>query len=432
MCLGHAGEDEVLVDADADGSVPVGFGQAGHLDQLDAVHPAHGHRAADVEQALLALVVHADVVAPVALRQLLAGWDQLEAGSRRERFAESLGPELLDQIAHARLSAVLTVAELTEDLCDGTGELDRLVGGDKDVDVLGHALSIGEAATGQDVEAHLAGRVPRRPQADVVDLHPGTVLEAAGHADLELARQVRVLAVAGEEVRDRLRDGHRLDDLVGVHPADRAAADVARRVAARLDGRQADVMEALPDARDVLDPQPMQLDVLAGGQIGIAIAEDGAVDGTLRERVGGHSDLAELRSGELAAGGLDAQHERIAALALRVEAHPLEPLHLAGHRGDRCRPLLRVPVDDRLGDLEGVAFELPLLLLVQLTEMAVRVDEPQGALSAAELHPVGIVEVTGHQPWSPHSTLPVPDQRPARGSSPGATGLVVGAQPIER
>jgi len=112
-------------------------------------------------------------------------------------------------------------------------------------------------------------------------------------------------------------------------------------------------MEALPDARDVLDPQPMQLDVLAGGQIGIAIAEDGAVDGTLRERVGGHADLAELRSGELAAGGLDAQHERIAALALRVEAHPLEPLHLAGHRGDRCRPLLRVPVDDRLGDLEG-------------------------------------------------------------------------------
>jgi len=92
MCLGHAGEDEVLVDADADGSVPVGFGQAGHLDQLDAVHPAHRHRAADVEQALLALVVHADVVAPVALRQLLAGWDQLEAGSRRERFAESLGP----------------------------------------------------------------------------------------------------------------------------------------------------------------------------------------------------------------------------------------------------------------------------------------------------------------------------------------------------
>ena len=33
--------------------------------------------------------------------------------------------------------------------------------------------------------------------------------------------------------------------------------------------------------------------------------------------------------------------------------------------------------------------------------------------------------------WIPHSVLPVPAQRPARGSSPGATGLVHGAQPIE-
>jgi hypothetical protein len=34
--------------------------------------------------------------------------------------------------------------------------------------------------------------------------------------------------------------------------------------------------------------------------------------------------------------------------------------------------------------------------------------------------------------WMPHSVLSQPRQRPARGSSPGLTMLVQGAQPIER
>jgi len=33
--------------------------------------------------------------------------------------------------------------------------------------------------------------------------------------------------------------------------------------------------------------------------------------------------------------------------------------------------------------------------------------------------------------WSPHSVLSEPAQRPARGSSPGATGRVAGAHPID-
>jgi hypothetical protein len=36
----------------------------------------------------------------------------------------------------------------------------------------------------------------------------------------------------------------------------------------------------------------------------------------------------------------------------------------------------------------------------------------------------------GHQ-WIPHSVLAVPAQRPLRGSSPGATRRVQGAQPID-
>jgi hypothetical protein len=33
--------------------------------------------------------------------------------------------------------------------------------------------------------------------------------------------------------------------------------------------------------------------------------------------------------------------------------------------------------------------------------------------------------------WMPHSVFSLPRQRPARGSSPGFTGLVQGAQPMD-
>ncbi len=45
---------------------------------------------------------------------------------------------------------------------------------------------------------------------------------------------------------------------------------------------------------------------------------------------------------------------------------------------------------------------------------------------------VGVVVVVGAAPGcSPHSVLANPAHRPARGSSPGATGRVHGAQPME-
>ena len=71
---------------------------------------------------------------------------------------------------------------------------------DEDVDVRGHALTVGQAAPGQQIEAEGAVVGPGRPQADVVDLGLGAVLHAPGHRDLELPGQVGVLAVAGEEV----------------------------------------------------------------------------------------------------------------------------------------------------------------------------------------------------------------------------------------
>ena len=157
------------------------------------------------------------MVAAVPGGELLAGRDEVETGACRQLGPELLGPELLDQVAHAGQAPALAVAELAEELGDGPGDLDRLVGSHEDVDVRGHALAVGETATGQDVEPERPVRSPCRPQPDVVDLRLGTVLAASGHAHLELAGQVGVLAVAGEEVRDRPGHGQGVEDLVGVH-----------------------------------------------------------------------------------------------------------------------------------------------------------------------------------------------------------------------
>ena len=89
----------------------------------------------------------------------------------------------------------------------------------------------------------------------------------------------------------------------------------------------------------VLDADPVQLDVLAGREVGVAVPEDRAVVGALGERVRRHADLAHLGGGHHATGHLDPHHEGVAALALGVQPHPLQPLDLARHLGRwRRRP----------------------------------------------------------------------------------------------
>ena len=148
-----------------------------------------------------------DMVAPVPPGEVLAGRHQVEPGPGGQLGPEALGPELLDQVAHAGQAPVLAVAELTEELGDGPGDLDGLVEAHEDVDVGGHALPVGQTPARQQVEAQGAVRGAGGPQADVVDLGLGAVLDAPGDRDLELPGQVGVLAIAGEEVRHGPRHG---------------------------------------------------------------------------------------------------------------------------------------------------------------------------------------------------------------------------------
>ena len=162
----------------------------------------------------------------------------------------------------------------------------------------------------------------------------------------------------------------RVDELVGGDAGDGRAEDDARHVAARLGGAEPDGLEAAPDLGHRLDLDPVQLDVLAVGEVGGVAAELGRDAG----------DDAQLLGGELAAVDADAQHEVLvlelvrlegrgaaavdAGLALRVEAPHAEAAVQVG-RVDRGEPALGVDVLDALAHGEAVVDLLPLLVAVE-------------------------------------------------------------------
>ena len=103
--------------------------------------------------------------------------------------------------------------------------------------------------------------------------HPVTLI-------LNFRGRFGVLAVAGEERRDGLDDDVRVEELVGVDAGDRAAEHVAGGIAAGLHARDVDLFEQPPDLRHVLDAHPVDLDVLAGADVAVAIPPAGMVLGT--------------------------------------------------------------------------------------------------------------------------------------------------------
>jgi hypothetical protein len=203
-----------------------------------------------------------------------------------------------------------------------------------------------------------------------------SLLAAAGDAQLELAGQVGVLAVAGEEVGDRLGDRVGVQHLVGVQARHRAAEHVAGRVAAGLHGGHTHRLQPAPDLGDGADPDPVELDVLAGGDVEVGVAEHRVGGRAAGEGFGDLADGSRLGGVQAPAGDLDAEHERVAALSLGVQAHPFQALDLAGDGLDGLGAFPGVAVQDRVAHVQRMALELPLLDLVELLDLA-EVAHPQ-------------------------------------------------------
>ena len=185
-----------------------------------------------------------------------------------EHLAELLRAPVRDQELHPGPVPQAPVAVVPEQPGHARPDLADLPRPDECAEPLAEHRVRRKPAADPQVVAGVAVGVDHADERDVVDLVDGALRRAAGDRGLELARQVGERRVADVLLADGGDLLGAVDDLVGVNAGQRAAEHHARGVAAGLGGGQADRLERLPDGRDVLDPDPVQLDVLPVGDVG--------------------------------------------------------------------------------------------------------------------------------------------------------------------
>src|SRR4051794_8450931 len=202
-------------------------------------------------------------------------------------------------------------------------------------------------------------------EGDVIQLVVRAVHPAATDRGLVFARQVGELGGADEALVDRPDLRRCIEHLVGRNARERAAEDHARSIAARFAGREPGGLEALEDRGDVLDPDPVELNVLTIGDIGQVAAVS----------LGCPGDRAELLGAHAATVDPDPHHEELVLEllrlrgagpfardilpALRIQAPPSHPAPQI-LRADRAEPAGSEDALDPLADVErlGLLFYL--------------------------------------------------------------------------
>ena len=114
-----------------------------------------------------------------------------------------------------------------------------------------------------------------RGQADVIDFRIRAPHAASGDRDFEFARQVVKLGVAGEQPRRFQHQRRCVDDFVGIDACDRASGHVTHHIAAGAGGVQANLPKAVENFRQRFDGDPVQLNILADGEVGDSVGVTG-------------------------------------------------------------------------------------------------------------------------------------------------------------
>ncbi len=336
LAVGDVGDEDVLHDGGAELAVAVLVGEVGELDELFATETSVEDGGSDDGEAGLLLGGDTDVVAVDVVGDYVGGGGvgvELVAELGLDGFEHGLGgpavahEEVLDTGAGAVFAEGVLLAEGAD---DGEDDVQSLILPDEGRDADGDVGLGGEAAADAQGVADLFHAVDGAldgGEGYVVDLGVGAPEGAAGDGDLELAREVVELGVGGELVGDLDGEGTGVDKLVAVEAGDRAAGDVADDVAAGSLGAEADGGEGVDDFDEAAEGEPVELDVLAGGDVG-------EVAGVL---FGDLTDDAGLGAGEDTVGEGDAHHEELRgftfsvgssgdaeAVALGIDAPPLE------------------------------------------------------------------------------------------------------------
>ena len=181
-----------------------------------------------------------------------------------------VGAGLVDEDLDPRLELVVAPAEEIVDAQDRLDVGEDVLLRQEVADLVRDHRRAAEAAADIDGEAELAVGVALQMQPDVVDLDRGAVALGAGHRDLELARQEDEFRVQRRPLPEDLGIGPGIGDLVGGAAGEMIGGDVADAVPRGLDGVHLDRGEVLEDVGDVLQRRPMELQVLARGEVAVA------------------------------------------------------------------------------------------------------------------------------------------------------------------
>jgi hypothetical protein len=144
-------------------------------------------------------------------------------------------------------------------------------------------------------------------QADVMHLDGRAIMRRCSHRHLELARQEAELGVQRRPLPDDLGVGARVGHLLRGGAGEVVGGDVTDAVAGGLDGVHLDLGEFRQDIGDIAERRPVELQVLARGEVAIAAVID----------AGDVGELAHLPRGQRAVRDRNAQH---VGVQLQIEA----------------------------------------------------------------------------------------------------------------
>jgi len=176
---------------------------------------------------------------------------------------------------------------VAKDFGDGADDRGYLVVLDEGIEAHGDVRLGGESTADTKGEANFFPAIAHATgdgQADVVDLGIGTPVGTSANGDFVFARKIIKLGIATEFLVEGEDKRANVEQLAGVESSERAASDVAGNVAAGADGAKADRTEPLEDFGKRFDFDPVELNVLANGDIGDAVA-------VLRGKIGDGANL---------------------------------------------------------------------------------------------------------------------------------------------
>ena len=129
------------------------------------------------------------------------------------------------------------------------------------------------AAADQHAKPGLPGAVMKQPQADVMPLHRRAVGLRACDRNLKLARQPVELRMQRRPLPNQLAPWPRVFDFIRGHAGQVVSGDVAHATAGSLNRVHADFRQRLQNRRHLVEFGPVELNVLARGEVTVAAVE---------------------------------------------------------------------------------------------------------------------------------------------------------------